>query len=173
MKLGRLVLLSLAAAMLAGGCDTVDLGAPPADVNACMPGQMWFVNQIWPNFLGKDYNGKHCYDSACHGAGSKTPMTLVNPVEPPTFPLPADWANDYTQAAHEMNCSDVGDSLRRTKEAVNPRRVIRSSRFTAARRRAPAAARAHRPSPTHLGPELGGQATPSGSSGAAQVQCTL
>jgi hypothetical protein len=97
-------------AALAGGCETVDLGTPPADVNACMPGQMWFVDQIWPNFLGKDYNGKHCYDSDCHGAGSKTPMTLVNPSSPPSFPLPADWANNYTQAAHEMNCADVLDS---------------------------------------------------------------
>jgi hypothetical protein len=110
LKLARLTLLGLALALLGGGCDTVDLGAPPADVNACMPGQMWFVSQIWPNFLGKDYNGKHCYDSSCHGPGSKTPMTLVNPVEAGTIPLPADWASNYTQAAHEMNCSDVADS---------------------------------------------------------------
>ncbi|HXU60321.1 MAG TPA: hypothetical protein VN962_01375 [Polyangia bacterium] len=107
---GRLAaLLSLAAALLAGACQTVDLGTPPADVNACMPGQMWFVDQIWPNFLGKDYNGKHCYDSDCHG-NSATPLTLVNPIEPATFPLPADWAKNYTAAAHEMNCSDVLDS---------------------------------------------------------------
>ncbi len=97
-------------ALLAGGCDTVSLGDPPADVNACLPGQMWFVDQIWPNFLAQDYGGKHCYDSACHGAGSKTPMTLVNPIEPASFPLPADWANNYLQAAHEMNCADVLDS---------------------------------------------------------------
>jgi len=102
-------LLALAAALLAGGCDTVDLGTPPADVNACMPGQMWFVDQIWPNFLGKDYNGKHCYDSDCHG-NSNTPLTLVNPIEPATFPLPADWSRNYIAASQEMNCSDVLDS---------------------------------------------------------------
>lgn len=109
MKAWRAALLSVAAALLAEGCDTVDLGAPPADVNVCMPGQMWFVNQIWPNFLGKDYNGKHCYDSACHGGGAHPP-SLVNPVEPGAFPLPPDWASNYSQAAHEMNCSDVADS---------------------------------------------------------------
>lgn len=99
--------LTLLAAL--AGCDTVDLGTPPADVNICMPGQMWFVNQVWPNFLAQDYNGKHCYDSDCHGGGA-TGMTLINPAEPATFPLPADWANNYAQAANEMNCSDVLDS---------------------------------------------------------------
>ncbi len=103
--------LAILAALLAGaGCETVDLGAPPAQVNACLPGQMWFVNQIWPNFLAKDYNGKHCTDSSCHARGSKTTMTLVNPVDPVTFPLTGDWASNYTQVTHEMNCSDVTDS---------------------------------------------------------------
>jgi hypothetical protein len=103
----RLVMLALVAAL--AGCDTVDLGTPPADVNVCMPGQMWFVDQIWPNFLGQEYNGKHCYDSDCHG-GAASGMKLVNPIEPGTFPLPADWAANYRQAANEMNCSDVLDS---------------------------------------------------------------
>ena len=107
----RVTALALLAGLAAGaGCETVDLGEPPAEVNACMPGQMWFVSQIWPNFLGKDYGGKHCTDSSCHGSGSKTTMTLVNPVDPVTFPLTGDWANDYLQAAHEMNCADVKDS---------------------------------------------------------------
>jgi hypothetical protein len=103
-----LALVWLALAALAG-CDSVDLGAPPADVNVCRPGQMWFVDQIWPNFLGKDYNGKHCTDAACHGGGSHAPL-LVVPAEPASFPLPADWASNYAQAANEMNCADVADS---------------------------------------------------------------
>lgn len=103
--------LALLAGLLAGaGCETVDLGAPPAEVNACRPGQMWFVNQIWPNFLAKDYGGKHCTDSSCHGSGSTTTMTLVNPVDPVTFPLTGDWASDYAQVTNEMNCADVEDS---------------------------------------------------------------
>lgn len=105
----RLAALLLFLAGLAGGCDTVDLGTPPADVNACTPSQMWFVDQIWPNFLGKDYNGRHCYDSDCHG-NSNTPLTLVNPVEAGSLPLPADWASNYKAAASEMNCADVLDS---------------------------------------------------------------
>lgn len=104
--------LLLAAALLGGaaGCDTVDLGAPPADVNLCQPSQQFFVDQIWPNFLGNTYNGKHCYDSSCHGPGSTAPMTLTLPVEPSAVPLPMDWANDYTQATQRLNCADPLDS---------------------------------------------------------------
>lgn len=104
-------LMLAAAALGAGlGCQTVDLGAPPADVNACQPGQQWFIDMVWPNFLGADYNGKHCYDSTCHGPGSTTAMTLTNPVEPGVLPFPMDWQNNYTQAAQRMNCSDAADS---------------------------------------------------------------
>jgi hypothetical protein len=104
--------LMLAAAALGAGlsCQTVDLGAPPADVNACEPGQQWFIDQVWPNFLGADYNGKHCYDSTCHGPGSTTAMTLTNPIEPGVLPFPMDWQNNYTQATQRMNCSDAADS---------------------------------------------------------------
>ena len=54
-----LLLGTLAAAAVA--CETVDLGPPPADVNACRPSQAFFIEQIWPNFLAKEYDGgKHC-----------------------------------------------------------------------------------------------------------------
>ena len=104
--------LALAAAALGAvlGCETVDLGAPPADVNVCAPGQQWFIDQVWPKFLGADYSGKHCYDSTCHGPGSTTAMTLTNPIEPGVIPFPADWASNYTQASERMNCSDPSDS---------------------------------------------------------------
>ena len=105
-----LVLLLAAALGAALGCETVDLGAPPADVNVCMPGPQWFIDQVWPNFLGADYGGKHCYDSTCHGPGSTTAMTLTNPIEAGTIPFPTDWQNNYTQASQRMNCSDAADS---------------------------------------------------------------
>ena len=48
----------LAVALLAGAalggvlsCETVDLGAPPADVNACRPSEAYFVTDVWPNVL--------------------------------------------------------------------------------------------------------------------------
>jgi hypothetical protein len=109
-------LLLLAASALLGtalGCQTVDLGAPPADVNLCEPSQQFFVKTIWPMFLGNDYGGKHCYDSGCHGAGSTTAMTLTKPNDPmpdTSMPLPADWVANYTQATHRMSCSDPLDS---------------------------------------------------------------
>ncbi len=110
--------LGLAAALGAAlGCRTVDLGAPPSDVNVCTPGQQFFVSAIWPMFLGNTYGGKHCYDSTCHGLGSSTQMTLTDitaelaalPTPPPS-PLPMDVLADYAQAAQQMNCQDPGDS---------------------------------------------------------------
>ena len=109
---GRLLLVAASMLLSAAlGCQTVDLGAPPADVNLCEPSQQFFIDSIWPMFLGNTYNGKHCYDSGCHGSGSTTAMTLTNPIETVTMPpLPADWAANYTQATHRMNCSDPADS---------------------------------------------------------------
>ena len=107
---------ALAAALLGGaGCQTVDLGAPPADINACEPGQQYFVSTVWPMFLAMDYGGKHCFDSGCHGLGSRTPLTLTDisaelPLPPPPTPIPPDVMADYSQASQQMNCSDVADS---------------------------------------------------------------
>jgi hypothetical protein len=103
----------IAAAALLGvalGCQTVDLGTPPADVNLCEPSQQFFIDSIWPMFLGNDYGGKHCYDSGCHDPGQGHPLTLVNPIEPGTIPLPMDWAANYASATHLMNCADPTDS---------------------------------------------------------------
>jgi hypothetical protein len=110
------VSLALAAAALGAalGCQTVDLGTPPADVNACEPGQQWFIDQVWPNFLGATYNNGvndvHCYDSNCHGPSPKGQLSLIVPVEPGAIPFPADWANNYLSASKLMNCSDPADS---------------------------------------------------------------
>ena len=88
-RAGRLLLVAVASLLGAAlGCQTVDLGAPPADVNLCEPSQQFFIDSIWPMFLGNTYNQKHCYDSGCHGSGSTTAMTLTNPIEAGTIPLP-------------------------------------------------------------------------------------
>jgi hypothetical protein len=107
-RLGRI--LAIAALVSLGACETVDLGTPPADVNACEPGQQWFIDQVWPSFLGADYNGVHCYDSNCHGPSPKGQLALVVPAEPGTIPFPADWANNYISASNLMSCSDPMDS---------------------------------------------------------------
>ena len=42
-----------------------------------------------------------------------TAMTLTSPIQAMpdlSMPLPADWAADYTQATHRMNCADPLDS---------------------------------------------------------------
>ena len=114
-RAGRL-LLAAAATLLGAvaplGCQTVDLGAPPADVNLCEPSQKFFVESVWPMFLGNTYSGgKHCYDSGCHGSGSTTAMTLTDPMgAAATMPLSGVWAANYEQATHRMNCSDPLDS---------------------------------------------------------------
>jgi hypothetical protein len=111
--------LLLVAALLGGavGCDTVDLGAPPADVNQCEPGQQYFVSNVWPMFLGLDFGGKHCFASSCHGPGTLTALTLTDITAelatlstPPPNPLPPDVLADYTQASQQMNCADAPDS---------------------------------------------------------------
>ena len=43
--------------LLVAGCNTVDVGPPLADVNACRPSPTFFVEQVWPNFLAQDHNG--------------------------------------------------------------------------------------------------------------------
>jgi hypothetical protein len=111
---GLLLLLAAAfAPALAGvACETVDLGQPPADVNACRPSQQFFVDEIWPNFLAKDgyAGGVHCYDSACHGALAPNALDLVVPTTPGYLPLTGDWLNNYTTATEEMNCANVAAS---------------------------------------------------------------
>jgi hypothetical protein len=92
------------------GCTSVDLGSPPADINACRPGQQFFIDQIWPNVLSKDYGGKHCYDSSCHDQASGRPLTLQVPTSTPMVPLPADWMADYLSASEEMQCSNAAAS---------------------------------------------------------------
>jgi hypothetical protein len=108
-------LLAAAAALGGGACSSVDLGSPPADVNACRPDQTYFVKTIWPDVLAQDYNGKHCYDSGCHDQGSGRPLTLVVPADPmPPLgagtTLPADWMADYLSASEQMQCSSPAGS---------------------------------------------------------------
>ena len=43
------------------------------------PSQTFFVEQVWPNFLSKDYGGKHCSDASCHDAGSGRQLVLTPP----------------------------------------------------------------------------------------------
>jgi hypothetical protein len=112
LSLARVVLVAgLAALGATAGCQTVDLGSPPADVNACEPSQQFFIDQIWPNFLGQTYaNNVHCYDVGCHDPGQGRQLALTNPIEPGVLPLPMDWANNYASATSLMNCADPASS---------------------------------------------------------------
>jgi hypothetical protein len=106
------VLVALAGT-LAAGCSTVDLGDPPADVNACRPSQDFFANGgLWDMFLDKDYGGKHCKDAACHGVGAGRPLSLKAPMtmSPVPLPLPADWMANYISVTEQMQCTNVHSS---------------------------------------------------------------
>ena len=106
-----LLITVVASGLGSGGCDTVDLGDPPSDINACRPSQTFFVTDIWPKFLGNDYGGKHCYDSACHGALAPNALDLADPMMPnPPIPLTDVWATNYMSATEEMSCSNVSAS---------------------------------------------------------------
>lgn len=110
--LGLLALGMTAAAPAIVGCETVDLGQPPSDINACRPSQQWFIDQIWPNFLAKDgyANGVHCYDAACHGALAPNALDLTVPTSAGAIPLMNEWATNYMSATEEMSCSNVASS---------------------------------------------------------------
>jgi hypothetical protein len=112
----RALVLACAAAL--GGvaaCETVDLGTPPADLNACLPSQSFFVQHVWPEVLSKDYGGKTCADLSCHGTlgmgGSLfligNPQPALDPTMPAPQPLPPDWASNYRATATQMSCSNV------------------------------------------------------------------
>jgi hypothetical protein len=95
-------------------CETVDLGSPPSDINVCRPSVRFFVDEIWPNVLAKDYGGKRCFDAQCHDPGSGRPLTLVpnpmpaiNPGDALPDPLPDDWAKNYRSTTNQMNCANV------------------------------------------------------------------
>jgi hypothetical protein len=111
----RSPLLALGAAVLLGGaCQTVDLGSPPADINACRPSQDYFVQQLWPNVLNMSYGGKKCSDANCHDPTTGRPLSLIaspqpplDPTMSPPQPLPADWAANYASTTEQMSCSDV------------------------------------------------------------------
>ena len=104
-------------ALLGGACQTVDLGTPPADVNACRPSQSFFVTDVWPKVLVKDYGGKHCFDATCHDVASGKSLALIadpkpalDPTMPIPMPLPADWARNYVSATEQMSCTNVTSS---------------------------------------------------------------
>lgn len=91
-------------------CDTVTLGDPPADVNACRPSQQFFVDAIWPMFLSQPYGGMHCYDAQCHGAASTNSLRLTVPTSAGAVPLPTDWDANYRSVTEQMSCSNVAAS---------------------------------------------------------------
>jgi hypothetical protein len=99
--------------LIAVACETVYLGEPPSDVNACRPSQAFFIAEILPNFLQKDYGGIHCYDSTCHGGLAPNALDLVfidTAVNPGAIPLTGDWANNYRTSTEQMNCANVAAS---------------------------------------------------------------
>ena len=117
--------LGLGACLLvaaAGGCSTVDIGEPPADVNACRPSQQYFYEQVCPNYLAASYGGKTCMDATCHGPssmGSALRITLASCTEdaPPTIPFVAgsNWFASYLSTTQVMNCTDVTGAALYTK----------------------------------------------------------
>ena len=106
----RALLVAAVPLLMAVACETVYLGEPPSDINACRPSQQFFVDEIWPNFLAKDYGGVHCYDSTCHGGLAPNALDLIVPTATPAIPLTGDWANNYRTSTEEMNCSNVAAS---------------------------------------------------------------
>lgn len=92
------------------GCDTVELGTPPADVNACRPDETFFYERVWPEFLAREFAGRRCSDSGCHDAASGRRPSLPAPTSQPGLPLPPDWALVYKSAADQVICTSPSAS---------------------------------------------------------------
>jgi hypothetical protein len=105
--------------LAAGACNTVDLMDPPAELNACRPSQGFFRDEIWCNFLDKDYAGVRCGDpGGCHNAASGRQLKVIQPQGavcpapvPPVvstpFPAGSDWELIYRSSADQMRCTNV------------------------------------------------------------------
>jgi hypothetical protein len=114
---------ALLAAAAIGACSTVDLGEPPADVNACRPSQQYFYDRICPEYLAMDYGGKSCINASCHGSqsmvGGALKITLSSCAQdaPPTIPFVAGsaWYASYISTTQVMNCTDVTGAAFYTK----------------------------------------------------------
>ena len=91
-------------------CETVDVGSPPADINACRPDQQFFYDRVWPEFLGREVSGKRCNDSGCHDSGSPRQLRIPAPMSAPMLPLPADWAAAYKSVTEQMFCTNATSS---------------------------------------------------------------
>ena len=100
-------LRGLGVLMLGLGCDTVELGSPPAGVNACRPSQRFFVDRVWPEFLAQTYGQRRCSDAGCHDGASPRQLSLPPPTSAPTLPLPADWVAVYTSTAEQVLCTNA------------------------------------------------------------------
>src|SRR4029079_9885120 len=102
-------LLALAVPAVASqtiGCETVDLGEPPADGNDCRPSEQYFIDEVCQIYLSRDDypTAVHCYDASCHGALAPNAMDLVVPTVPGAVPLIGDWAANYMAVTEEMSC---------------------------------------------------------------------
>ena len=100
--------LAFAATM---SCGTVDLGPTPADINTCRPSQAFFAATVWPELLNKNYGGKTCGDSGCHGITSGRAFIVVAPTSMVTEPLPDDWMQVYRSTTSQLQCTDVAQSI--------------------------------------------------------------
>jgi hypothetical protein len=100
----------LALACVVSGCDTVDLGSAPADLNACRPDRQFFVDRIWPELLDKDIAGKKCTNAGCHDGTSGGSLRLLRPQSMARLPLPEDWEGVYKATAGVVNCTSATSS---------------------------------------------------------------
>jgi hypothetical protein len=92
-------------------CETVDLGQPPSDINACRPSQQFFVDEIWPNFLAKDLR-RQCtvrFDLP-RRAGAQRARPHRPDRRRASDPADRRLGEQLPTATEQMNCSNVAAS---------------------------------------------------------------
>jgi hypothetical protein len=96
-----LVALGLVAGIaLLSACPTVDLGDQPEEAPLCNPGDAYFRDVIWPQYLAPADIQRSCVGRAgCHNAANGRSALRLDASEP------IDFAGNYQAVRRFLNCS--------------------------------------------------------------------
>jgi hypothetical protein len=86
--------------MSLAACPTVDLGDQPEEAPLCNPGQDYFTDVIWPQYVAPADMQRSCVGrSGCHRASDGRSAMRLDASEP------IDYAGNYQVVRRFLNCS--------------------------------------------------------------------
>lgn len=104
---------ALAAAVVAGGCPTVDLGEAPVAPGDCRPDEGYYRDVVWPEYLAPGDPDRSCVgEGGCHGEpGARSALRLVAGESLSD----ADHRANYDVVTNFLSCGDPETSALLTK----------------------------------------------------------